>query len=162
MYSFSPKKTNKIAEGLSVCLFSFAAVLLVITSRLDLPYFGLIEGIAVALLVAALAVLSRYTFKSFTYSVQERDGEGLDLIITERQGKRRFAVCRIALSGIEEIIVPDENNKDVLKKKRAGRKVFAYYVEIKPQSECYVFTTECGEPLLIKLSPDEKLLISSL
>jgi hypothetical protein len=109
--------------------------------------------------VTALALLTRYTFKSFYYTVREGDGENsLDLVVTECQGKREYAVCRIALSSIEEIIVADENNKSELKKKCAGRKIFSYFVELSPKNQCYIFATECGEPLLIKLTPDQTLL----
>jgi len=160
MYSFSPKKTNKIAEGLAIFLFALAAVLLIFPSAFTLPYGGVLQTAGLVFAVAALAVLTRYTFKSFTYTVRERgDGsDSLDLVITERQGKREYAVCRIALSGIEEIIVPDEKNKETLTKKSEGRKIFAYFVEISPKDQCYIYATECGEKLLIKISPDEKLL----
>lgn len=159
MYSYKPKKTNKIAEGAAIFLLAVAAILIIFPSIIEISYVGIVQTVGMVSAVTALALLTRYTFKSFYYTVREGDGENsLDLVVTECQGKREYAVCRIALSSIEEIIVADENNKSELKKKCAGRKIFSYFVELSPKNQCYIFATECGESLLIKLTPDQTLL----
>ena len=159
MYSYKPEKTNKIAEGAAIFLLAVSAILIIFPSIIEISYVGVVQTIGMAAAVTALALLTRYTFKSFYYTVREGDGEdSLDLVVTECQGKREYAVCRIALSSIEEIVIADENNKDELKKRCAGRKVFSYFVEISPKNQCCIFATECGEKLVIKITPDEGLL----
>ena len=64
----------------------------------------------------------------------------------------------VSLSNIERVCVLDEKNKKELREASKGRKVFSYYPQISPEREVFVFVTECGEKLLLKISPDDTML----
>ncbi len=159
MYRYTPKKTNKTAERLVIILFLAAALLLALPAALgEISYAGFIQVAGVGAIVAALAILTKYIMKSFTYEITEGDREGeYDLAVSEHEGSRTVTVCRVALSSIEDAVIETEENVEELRARRAGRKCFTYFVEMSPRNVCWVFVTECGEPLLLKLTPDDKL-----
>jgi len=158
MYSFTPKKTNNIATVLVAALFAAAAIVLLFPALFKaIPYAGFIQATGLVLIIAALAVMSRYHFKYFSYFVRENGGDGLDLDVVETQGKRRYTVCRVGVKNVESVEIENEKNRDELKKKCRGRKKFAYVCDIAPTNKTYVFVTECGEPLVLILAYDEKL-----
>ena len=158
MYSFTPKKTNNIATVLVATLFLAAAVVFLFPAIFrNMPYTGFLQAAGLVLIIAALAVMSRYHFKYFTYVVRE-NGEGQpDLDVVEAQGKRRYTVCRVALGNIESVQLMNDGNREELRKKCKGRKKFAYVCDIAPTEQVYVFVTECGDPLVLILAYDETL-----
>jgi putative protease len=51
-----------------------------------------------------------------------------------------------------------KENAAELKKAARGRKKFSYCPDLFPTGECWVFVTECGEELVLKLYADEAML----
>ena len=158
MYSFTPKKTNNTASALiGVLLVAAAVAFLFPALSRDMQYAGILQSLGLVFIIAALAVMSRYSFKYFTYEVRENNGQSPDLDVVETQGKRRYTVCRVSLSNIESVERMTEKNKDALKAKCNGRKKFSYLADIAPKDALFVFVTECGEPLALILAYDETL-----
>ncbi len=159
MYTFEPKKTNNTANVLIGALIFCAALLFLFPALLpELAYRGIIQSLGLACIIAALALMSRYSLKRFTYKVHENGERMLDLDVIETQGKRCYTVCRVALGNIESVERATTENRESLKKRCAGRKKFSYLPDLAPTDSIYVFVTECGEPLALILAYDETLL----
>ena len=155
MYRFTTQKNNKSASTLSLCLFLAAAVLFLSPSLISVPYKMFWQLGGIACLVAAVAILTRFVFKSFRYDVVPTE-RGLDLNVTEIQGKSVITVCRIGVSNIEKVLVLSRGEKADEADLRDRRR-FSYIGEMFAQKECVVLATECGERLLIRLSHDDEL-----
>ena len=126
-----------------------------------MPFLGVVQFAAALFFTVAVLLLTRYVFKSFLIKVFESGNGRYDLTITECRGKNekeKITVCRVSLSNIESVVVKTKENAADLKKREKGRKVFSYCPDICPEVECFVFVTECGEKLLLKLSPDKTML----
>ncbi len=156
-YSYLSKSSNNIAQILSGALFFGAAVLLASTAAFELPYEGIFQMLCALLFTLSVLLLTRFVFKSFLLSVFPTDA-GFDFTVTECRAKEKITVCRVSLSNIEKVCVCTEENKKELRAAAKGRKVFSYCPDIRPEVECFVFVTECGEKLLLKLSPDSTML----
>ena len=156
-YSYMSKSSNKREKILSGALFFSAVVLLASSAVFELPYEGFFQMLCALLFTFEVFLLTRFVFKSFLLSVFPSDA-GFDFTVTECRAKEKITVCRVSLSNIESVVVKTKENADDLKKREKGRKVFSYCADLRPATECYIFVTECGEPLLLKLSPDNTLL----
>ena len=157
-YSYMSSRKNKVATRLSGALFGSAILLLATISVFEVPFLGAFQFACALLFTLAVLVLTRFVFKSFLIKIFEA-GEGrYDLTVTECRAKEQITVCRVSLSNIERVVVKTEENSKELRAAQKGRKVYSYCPDLAPDIECFVFVTECGEPLLIKLSPDKTLL----
>ena len=156
-YSYLSKSSNNLAQILSGALFFSAAVLLASISVFDLPCEGVLQMLCALLFTLSVLLLTRFIFKSFLLSVFPTDS-GFDFTVTECRAKEKITVCRISLSNIERVCVCTAENKKELRAAAKGRKVFSYCPDIRPEVECFVFVTECGEKLLLRLSPDKTML----
>ena len=158
MYTFTPKRSNNNANILIGALFFCAAVIYLLPALFPkMPYSGIFQSAGLVCIIAALAVMSRYCFKLFTYEIRQ-NGEGeLDLDVVETQGKRRYTVCRVGLKNIERLEIMTGEKKKALKKGFSGRKKFYYLPDILPTRSIVLFVTECGEPLVLVLAYDEAL-----
>lgn len=113
--------------------------------------------VAVIILGVALLILGRYVYSTYAYAIIENDDGGLDFTVTELKRRSRITVCRIGLDGIEKIVKVTKENKKSADSERKGRKLFNYCVDMSPAEQYYIFSEECGESLLIKISPDDRL-----
>ncbi len=156
-YSHISKSSNNSAKILSGAFFFSAVVTLACTAVFELPYEGIFQMLCALFFTLAVLLLTRFVFKSFLLSVFSVD-DGFDFTVTECRAKERITVCRVSLSNIERVCLLTEENKKELRAAEKGRKVFSYYPDLKPDVECFVFVTECGEKLLLKLSPDDMML----
>lgn len=160
-YSYMSKSSNKIAARLSVLFFGAGGIILAAVSVFSVPFTGAFQFLSALFFTLAVLLLTRYVFKSFLIRIVENGNEGHDLTITEcrgKDGKDRATVCRISLANVERVVVRTEENKAALSGEEKGRKVFCYSPDINPERECFVFVTECGEPMLLKFSPDDAIL----
>ncbi len=157
MYEVIPKRTNKAAEYVSFIMIITAFLAMLFTTLPTLPYRSLMQLASLVLLGVALMLLGRYVYKTYAYAIIQTDDGKLDLTVTEVKRRSRITVCRIGLDGVEKIVKVTKENKKATEAERTGRKVFSYCVEMSPAEQYYIFSVECGEPLLIKLSADEKL-----
>ena len=159
-YKYTPEHKNKTAKSISSILFFTALILLALVACFDLAYEGIMQSVAVLCAVMLILILTRYQFKKFTYKVFQTEKGDYDLTVDEIMGRSCVTVCRVSLSNVEKIMIVKKNNEDRerLRCEARGRKTFSYCPDMLPSSECCVFVTECGEKLVIKLSPDETLL----
>ena len=162
LFEFTPKKNaNKLAAITGILIIG-AVLLLCITVILgELAYRWILQLAGIIMLTAGVFITSRYVMKSYVYSIIEVDG-GNDLTVTEIQCRHTITVCRISISGIEQIYVVDKKDREaygeVKKKAKAGaRKRFNYCADFLEQKYICILCTECGESLAIELSWDESL-----
>ncbi len=160
-YSYMSKPSNKTAASLSILFFAAGALLLTTISIFTVPFLGAFQFLVALFFTLAVLILTRYVFKSFLIKIIENEGGKFDLTITECRGKDakdKVTVCRVSLCNVEKVVVKNKENASELHEAGKGRKIFAYYPDVRPARECFVFVTECGEPLLLKISPDDTLL----
>ena len=109
----------------------------------------------------AVLLLTRYIFKSFLIKITSNNNGSFDLTVTEcrgKDGRDKVTVCRVALKNVERVVLKTKENEKELRNAQKGRKIFSYCPDLCPERVCFVFVTECGEPLLLKISPDDTLL----
>ncbi|MBQ8141363.1 MAG: hypothetical protein IJ038_06700 [Clostridia bacterium] len=157
MYEFTPQKSNKAAQYTSLILIITSVLAMFFSNLPNLPYRSVMQLAALFALSVALMLLGRYVFKGYVYAVIENDDGGYDFTVTEIKRKSRITVCRIGLSGIEEAVIVKKSDKKELSQKASGRKAFNYCVDMSPEEYCCILCEECGEKLLIKIQPDERL-----
>lgn len=157
-YSYLSKEANGKAKKLSFTCFFAALFLFAATVSFGIPYKGALQGISFLLFSFSILLLVRFVVKSFLLSVVDTKNGSFDFTVTEKYGKTSTTVCRVSLSNIEEVIIRTKENKKALRAKAKSRKIFGYCADLSPERECWIFVTECGEPLIIKLSPDDTLL----
>ena len=157
-YSYSPKAKTNNTRLLMGVLFFTAVILYGIICSVEIKFEGIIGLFAVLCFVGSILLLTRYVYRKQIYRIVERNTDSYDLVIDEITGKNKVSVCRVALANIERVEIRDEKNAAELKKAARGRKKFSYCPDLFPTGECWVFVTECGEELVLKLYADEILL----
>lgn len=168
LYEYSPSKSNKKAAGIVLILFSLAAGLFLFTVLFpNIPFRWGIQLIAIAAFAAVIFIISRYIAKSFLYAVTQAEDGSLDFTVTEitNAGRSKITVCRIAISNIEEAYLFDRSVPEQAEKIKAiqssakseHRKFFNYCPDVNPTEVCILLVEECGEKILLKLSPDTTL-----
>lgn len=164
MYEFIPPKNNKKAPRLVLLFLIGALILFMLTSVMQqLTGRWVIQLVGVALLAAAIYILTRYIGKTFVYAVTEGEGGKKDFTVSELQRKGgRLTVCRISIGGITEAVWVRRSDsakmQEIKKKIAAGKyKKFNYCPEVAPAESCFLFVEECGEKFAIRICPDETL-----
>lgn len=166
VYEYTPEKNTKRLTSAVMLLSALAAVCFFFPVILpDMPFKWILQLFGVAALAAVIFIIARYASKDIVYRIVEDGGE-LDLTVSEvtNGGKSVITVCRISLSGIEESVLlrgkNDETERaELMRRARSeGRRIFNYCPDIKSEPLCFIFAEESGERLLIKISPDEKLM----
>lgn len=164
MYEYTPKREgNTVIHMIFLLLVSGILLLSLCTALPTLPFRWIFQLCGIALVGTGVFLYVRYVTRTFRYAIVARDDGTRDLVITECQHKSRVTVCRLSLAGIERIETVARNDKtrlESLKKeiKTENRKCFSYTVNLAPSSVCYLFATECGEPLTIVFEPDETIM----
>ncbi|MBO5883703.1 MAG: hypothetical protein J6Q78_04795 [Clostridia bacterium] len=157
-YEYTPEKTDKSKKA-AICLIIGASVLLLTVSLINgIAFKGVFQLVSFFIFGLAILFVTR-SMKNFTYRITDNSDRGLDLTVTEVQGKSRITVCRVALSGISEATVC---NRRELKKQKAEirhekKKFYCYTADIMEETVIVVHAVECGEPVVIILSYDEEL-----
>jgi hypothetical protein len=90
-----------------------------------------------------------------------------DFTVTElaNGGKKVTTVCRVAIANITELHVFDMSDpeqklreKEMISAARhESRKAYDYCADMKTSPVCILLLEECGEPLLIRIASDAKL-----
>lgn len=166
-YEYIPQKNHTRLNGIIIILLALALALFLTPIILsELSFRWVFQLLGVFSLVGVVYVITRYVAKSFVYTVWRNDDGTADLTVCElTNGKKRTTVCRIGIGNITEAhLLYPEKSDDKIKEKELStnaraehRKSFDYCHDIKPSPVCILLAEECGEPLLIKLSPDEQL-----
>ena len=159
MYEIIPKKTNNLAANLSLVLTIGGVAAMYFSTLPNLPFRTLMQTISVVIIATGLMLLGRYVFKSYSYAIIENsENGGYDLTVTEIKKRSRITLARVAISGIEEILLIENDKKSLLKEKKKGRKSFNYCVDLCPKNSYLIICRECGEELAIRISCDQKLI----
>ena len=97
--SVRPKPQNSNSKILMSVFFALAAVALIISMIID-TYRGVVGMVAVAFLVSAILVYTKYVAIIFVYDVMiDSDGEAL-FVVRQLIGKREVTLCRVALAEV--------------------------------------------------------------
>ena len=169
IYEYIPTKNLSRLSGLISISLSLAAALFAMPLLVPtIPFQWVFQLLSVVFLVVALYLYTRYVAKNFAFSIIADDNGGYDLTVCELSNgnRRRITVCRIALSSIYEfhLLRPEieedsDKQEELLAKARAEHlKLYDYCHDINPSPILILLVEECGEKILIKLSPDEMLL----
>ena len=153
MYQYQPKRENKTASVLLLVL-ALASVITVGVSVFTKAFAGILQTAAVLMLAAEVALFIRYFRKTFVYRIQNFGPEGTspDLVVSEVTGKDNIIVCRLSLDDLYGIKKRTEN------KNVKGRKKYNYCIDIAPKNAFCLEFTDCGTPVTVIISPDEKML----
>ena len=166
-YEYVPQKNRNRLNGVIIILICLSAAFFLTPMILsEIPFRWAFQLLGMLCLVAVIYIITRYIAKSFIYSVLRDDDGSLDLTVCElTNGKKRTTVCRIGIDNITETyLLYPEKVEDKIKEKELSanaraesRKSFDYCHDMNSSPVCLIFAEECGEPLLIKLSPDDTL-----
>ena len=159
VYTYTPPKESKKLKLLTGVFFFAALLLFAFSMSFSLPYEWLVELAAIVLLTGAILLFTRFVFKEYTYKIERTEEGGYDLVVDEITPRTNVTVCRVSLSNIERVELLCEKNADELRRKAKERKRFSYLPDlfVAEGSDCFVFVTECGEPLALRLSADKTL-----
>ena len=168
IYEYIPPKNYTRITGVITILIAFAVAFFITPALFpSIPVRWLFQLLGVFALVAVVYIIARYVAKTFAYGVIKNDNGSLDLTVTEilNGGKRKVTVCRVGIANItESYFLHLENSDEMLKIKEViskahceRRKCFDYCHDMKSSPVCILLLEECGEQLLIKISPDERL-----
>ena len=152
MREFFPKRSNTLSKQITMGLFMISLVAMFASGIPNLPYRSVMQTFALIVLAAALTMLGRFEFKTYTYAISKREDGGYDLTVTELKRRSRITVCRIALEGISEVYEITKENKKQLKEMRHSRKTFNYCIDLAPARTICIIASEGGEELVICLS----------
>lgn len=166
IYECAPQKNFKKLSGLVMILICVALGLFLLPNIFPtMPFRWAPQLLGLGCLSAVIYISVRRVGRALVYRIVEDDGERF-LTVTEvtNGGRTHITVCRIGLDNIEAVYALDKrNDTDKISIERLntvekrGRKVFNYHPDMMPAEVCYVFATECGEPLMIKLGVDGTL-----
>ena len=169
IYEYIPSKNRTRIMGTIIILIAVAAAFF--STPLLFPnmsFKGIFQFVSVLCLVGVIFIIARYVAKTFVYSVIQNDDGTLDLTVCEltNGNRKRTTVCRVGIDNFTEVyLLHPEKSDDRIKEKEISanarsehRKSFDYCHDIKATPVCIILLEECGEPLLIKLSPDETLM----
>ena len=160
MYEVTPKKSNKAAQYTSVTLLISAFAAMVFSGIPGIPFRAVMQFLALVILSLSILLMTRYTLCAYSYAIVSDHSGGYDLTVTELKRKSRITVCRIGLSGIEQVTLAKSADKALsanLKELSKGRKAYNYCIDLAPAQYIHIISEECGEALVIKLSYDERL-----
>ena len=163
LYEVSPKKDARKLALLTGALLIGGFVLMAVTVTFGdvMSYKWGVQLVSVGMLALGVFFTTRYSMRSYIYAIDSAD-EGADLTVTEVHGRHVITVCRISVSGIEEVFVAcpsdrNEMNEALSKVKKDKRKQYNYCVDMFGQQCIFVLANECGESVAIRLSYDERL-----
>ena len=152
MKEFIPKRSNTLSKQITMGLFILSLVAMFASGVPGLPLRSVMQTFALIVLATAIAMLGRFEFKTYTYTVSTKDDGGFDLVVTELKRRSRITVCRVAIDGISEATEITAENKKQLKEMRKGRKSFNYCIDVAPARSICIIANEGGEELVISLS----------
>jgi len=163
MYEYIASSEKRRAPRLILLFFLGGMALMLLPSVLSVPFQWAFQLVGLCLFTAAVYLVTRYMTKSFLYRVFPDDDGRMDFSVTELRGKTRCMVCRIGLADIREAVMVDARSKEEMaevKKRIKAEKLrcYDYCSDLSPTLSCYLFVREqSGEPLVIRIMPDEKL-----
>ena len=157
IYTCKAKRQNlKAVAVTAVFTVAFLSDLFLLPLPFMDPYRHLLEFLLAVFAAVAVTVAGRYLLKDYRYILTE-NGDGVDLVVTETQGKRRRTVCRVSLTDIREIADECKDNRRSLNERCRTMKRYDYCIDLSAERAFRIFLTEREEEISIRLSVDEGL-----
>ena len=103
---------------------------------------------------AAFMIADRFLLTSFSYAI-EKDGDTLDLRISELHFKRIRTVCRVSVFCVAGIEHASKDHPHAIPR---GAKKFNYCSELFPKKYCILKIEDGDEVAFLKISPDDGLI----
>ena len=165
MYEYIPPKNLKRISGLVMMLSAAAAVLFLVPSYFnEIPFRWSFQLCGICIIGVIIYLTTRYVTKSYIYRIiprEDSDGAvvGQDFTVTEVSGKSQITVCRIGLENISAVMRIEPRSEKGIKEAIIAEKrhKFIYVCDITPPIKCCIFAEECGEPLAITITADDRL-----
>lgn len=152
MREFIPKKSNNNDSTALIALIAASLCMMFASSVDGLPYRSLAQLLTLMLLTLAIALLGRFRFRTYVYSIIVNDEGGQDFCVTEIKKKSRITVCRISLASVEKVLLGTPENKKARKQEAKYRKLFNYCIDLAPKKTVCIFSNEGGEDSYIEVS----------
>ncbi len=161
MYSFTP---NGRRRGLHAVVIAdmVAAVLLWTSAGAGGSYGWIFQLIGVVLAVLGVYLLTRYSLRSYTYSVQDSDlvdssgAPVYDLVVTQTLGRKISVVARVAVRDIRHLAVL--SRPDFRKCRKNFRPLVLLRYDSDPFSPLSAYLSVPDESALLAIPPDPALL----
>ncbi|MBQ8350889.1 MAG: hypothetical protein IJY20_02445 [Clostridia bacterium] len=143
---YTPRPVNHHARALSLVLLIVGALLFV--SSIPMPaYGGILQLLALVLIVGALFIAYKFILSTYTYILTD-PGNGIPCLLVEQiQGKRSSLVCHLPLHAITRIL-PAE-------KEPPRGKAHVYVATMRGGCYQYVLGRVDGTDILLMLEADE-------
>ena len=159
-HSEQPTRQNRVLPVLAAALLLCGALLFIASNYLpSLP--SLMQALAVSLLIVGILLVGQYQ-THFIYRIEPdvRGGEGHDLVVIQRKGRREQTVCRLGVEDVREIEEQTPDNRETIKKKYAAQKdtVHSYCVDLLPERSQYLRFDDGGDRVVIRLQASAQLI----
>ena len=157
IYTCKAKRQNlKAAAVTATFTVAFLCDLFLLPFPLFLPYRHVMEFLLAVFAAFAVTVAGRYLLREYRYILTE-NGEGVDFVVTEIQGKRKRTVCRIALSDIRETADERRDNRKALNEKCRSMKRYDYCIDLGAREAFRILLSEEKHEVSVRLSVDDGL-----
>lgn len=148
---YTPKPANRRALFATLSLLIPAICLFVASNALP-GYGGMVQIIAIFLLVPALFIAYKFILTSYTY-ILKKPGDGIAyLMIEQTQGRRSSLVCHLPLHAVFRVVA---NDKEV-----PSGKAYVYVASMSGGRYQYVIGRLSGASVLLKLEADDAFIES--
>ena len=152
--SVSPRASNNKARHLFFALLISAVAVSALYIAIPL-YKGLVGVLAIILLTAAIFIYNKYMATRWHYEVMISDSGTPLFIVSATQGRRRTAMCRIALATIQSI-EPETRAERRARKTAQGVMKYNYLPTLDPEKTYLISSSSRYERAEIRLEASEE------
>lgn len=138
-----PKPQNKLAPTTFFCLLGLCAVAFGASFAAE-HYRGLIQLVAILLLVSALLVYTRYVAPHYSYEITTDSEDTPIFVVRSRTGRRMSTLCRVDLADIFSVTQEDREARRVCKTP-AGVRRYVYTPTMMPPRRVLLDVRARGE-----------------
>lgn len=107
---------------------------------------------AILPIASGLYLAMRWLARVYTYSLEQHENGQIDFVVTEQNGRRRTAVCRIALDAVTAITAQKGNRP------RPRGITYHYLNAPRPKSACILTCADPDGDRHIRITPSRELL----
>lgn len=158
IYEFAPQFPKK-RERLLCLFFLFLGAVLFASSYIPgVSARWVFQLLAVASFSAMILFLGTYLMRRYVYTVEEKEGEDPDFIITEYYGRSRTVVCRVSLSSVRSCVPYERKKKKELLKTEGKRHLYVYTGVLFDETQYLLRIEAHGEELFLRICADHGLL----
>ncbi len=161
--NFSPTPQKKESGFVSTILLVLSVISFIFSNIVGTAPLPL-QLISLVCAVAGVYVAVRFTFTSFTYSVQSKNGvsifalpaESVDFCVSKTQGSRGpITECRLSMDKLTHITEYNNGLASELREKHGKLSLYHYTVSMFPKKRHALIFDDGGECICIVIETDE-------